>query len=183
MGEWTGELLFEAKIDDLAPGLIGKDAYFNTKHHMRIEVRGKEITTFLNGTQIDKRTNEHAAYGKIGFRHTTVANDCDEQAAYDNIVIKDMDTDATLFEDCFDDPSNPNFGFGEIRNGELYVVNVLQLQKDKTNSAPMYRKEFQADKEIKKPRFTPQHWESMRWRLTGKRSATTYLTRAGQTMS
>ena len=141
---------FEAKIDDLAPGLIGKDAYFNTKHHMRIEVRGKEITTFLNGTQIDKRTNEHAAYGKIGFRHTTVANDCDEQAAYDNIVIKDMDTDATLFEDCFDDPSNPNFGFGEIRNGELYVVNVLQLQKDKTNSAPMYRKEFQADKEIKK---------------------------------
>ncbi len=134
----------EKSIDDVIPV---EDQ--QKQHHIKIQVEGNQITTWIDDTQVDQRTSDLAAYGKIGFRQVTNAGDCDEHGSFDNIVVKDTDTDDVLFSENFDN-GNRSFNFGTVNNGELEVYNTLGLQKDSMSSAPMYRKEFDVNKEIKK---------------------------------
>lgn len=134
----------EFTIEDVIPVETQKE-----QHHIKIEVDGNQITTFIDDTQIDQRTSQYAAYGKLGFRQTYNPGDCDEQAAYDNIVVKDG-TGNILFSDNFDSGINNNFSIGSVNSGELVVSNALGLQNDAKSAAPMYRKDFEVEKQVKK---------------------------------
>ena len=134
----------------LSEELMPKEDYYK-QHHMTISVAGNRIVTSVDGTVIDDRTHSAAGYGKIGFRHTTAAGDCDEQGAYDNIVVKDGSGNI-LFSDNFDSGINSNFDIGTVENGELKVVNATGLQKDSEASAPLYRKSFNVTKKVEKAR-------------------------------
>ncbi|WP_394917211.1 family 78 glycoside hydrolase catalytic domain [uncultured Robinsoniella sp.] len=134
----------EFTIEDVIPAEAQKE-----QHHIKIEVDGNQITTFIDDTQIDQRTSDYAAYGKLGFRQTYNPGDCDEQAAYDNIVVKDG-AGNIMFSDNFDSGINNNFSIGNIDSGELVVTNALGLQNDAKAAAPMYRKDFEVEKQVKK---------------------------------
>lgn len=107
------------------------------------------LTTFIGETQIDQRINDYAAYGKLGFRQAYAPGDCDEQAASDNIVVKDGEGNI-LFADNFDKEVNTNFSVGRVEGSELVVNNALGLQNDVKSAAPMYRKDFVVEKTVKK---------------------------------
>lgn len=134
----------EVEIDHIIPKDKQKDQY-----RIKIEVDGNQITTWIGDEQIDQMTSEYAAYGKIGFRQMYAPGDCDEQAAFDNIIIRDGDGNI-MFSDDFSKEENTNFDFGTIEKGELVVVNKLDLQKDGISGAPIYRKEFTEDRKVKK---------------------------------
>ena len=138
----AASVLTEKTIEDVIP----KDKQHD-QHHIKIAVDGNKITTWIDNQLINEMTNEHAAYGKLGFRQTTAAGDCDEQGTFDNIVVKAGEE--ILFEDDFSSGKN-SFNIGEVRDGELYVVNALGFQKETDNSAPMYRKSFEVDQPVKK---------------------------------
>lgn len=88
------------------------------KQHMKIVVNAaNEITTYINDILIHTYTDPMAAYGLFGFRES--ANVVDEQAYFDNIVIKNTaKNNAILYQEDFNKNENP-FAEGEIVNGAM----------------------------------------------------------------
>jgi len=68
---------------DLSPVLTPANA--NAPHHLRIEADGATITTTIDGTRVDARTDASLAQGTIGFRTSTSAGVA-EDALYDNYL-------------------------------------------------------------------------------------------------
>ncbi len=149
---WSGG---QASVIDEVPiseAVVPLSRALNTKHHVTIAVEKDKIFTYLNGTLIDEREYGAAKFGKIGFRQFK-GGTSNEQAVYDNIVVK-SDTGKILFSEDFQSGSNASFGAGTVSGGALSISDafVLQTSQDK-GSAPMYRKAFTAEKQIKSARL------------------------------
>ena len=86
----------------------------NHQHHLHIECDAPYVRTFIDDELVD--TYEDAAgildYGDVGFR-VSAASDSDERAYFDNLVVKEYDSEGNatirLSED-FEGESNPFFG-------------------------------------------------------------------------
>ncbi|HHV99352.1 MAG TPA: family 78 glycoside hydrolase catalytic domain, partial [Clostridiaceae bacterium] len=130
-----------------------------SSHHLKIEVTSSnEIITYVDGIEIDRRTDSMASFGQFGFRQTKSVN-VSEGAYFDNIVITDNTDgkDKVLFNENFDSGINP-FSVGQIVGGKLFLKTTevnMQSVLDSANAAPMFRKEFTVDpeKEVKRARL------------------------------
>ena len=91
---------------DLAPVVTPANA--NQPHHIRIKAEGTTITTWVDGTQVDTRTDSALkAKGTIGFRQSST-NGVAERAAYDNLVVRGLDG-TVLFSDDVSTAPDPAF--------------------------------------------------------------------------
>ncbi|MEA5117134.1 MAG: family 78 glycoside hydrolase catalytic domain, partial [Propionicimonas sp.] len=68
----------------------------DTWFRVRIEAQGNQLTTFINGTQVDQRTSTHATSGTIGFRTGS-----SESFYADNITVQSLDTGKWLYAEDF----------------------------------------------------------------------------------
>jgi alpha-L-rhamnosidase len=85
-------------------------------HHVAIQVAGATITTFIDGVQVDTRTDPTFSAGSIGFRHGST-----ESAVYDNVKVTAADG-RVLYSDDFSDPADADFaGCGSVSGGALVV--------------------------------------------------------------
>lgn len=137
------------------PGITSAELLEGT-HRLSVTVDGSTITTSLDGTQIDQRTDSSFGKGFIGFRQD-FANDVDETADVRAVKVTALGngggTGDVLLETDFS-AGNP-FNGGSVTDQGLRVgdrKDVLVSTAD--SNKPLLRKEFETDpdKEIKSAR-------------------------------
>jgi hypothetical protein len=100
----------------------------STQHHLKIEVSGKTIQTYLDGTLIDTTQDESFSAGGIGFRQATR-----ERARFDNLKVTAADG-SILFRDDFShglDQWDNLDANTSIEEGKLHLFeNQLLLAKE-----------------------------------------------------
>ena len=129
---------------DLAPLIT--PANVNQPHHIRIEADGSTITTWIDGTQVDSRTNTAIpGKGTIGFRSSST-NGVTERADYDNVVVRSLDG-ATLFSDDVSTSPDPSFPQTPVVGGQLEPGDGVTLLSREA-SAPVLRDDFTLDKPV-----------------------------------
>jgi alpha-L-rhamnosidase len=104
------------------------------QYHIKIVATGQEITTFVNGTQIDKRTLSDHMTGSIGFRHGGT-----ESAFYDNVIVT-SDKNKILYNEDFS--SSIAISCGSVRDGRLYVGRSAECLVGASDNMAFFRKNF-----------------------------------------
>jgi hypothetical protein len=127
---------------DLAP--VVTPANVNAPHHIRIEARGGTLTTWIDGTRVDTRTDDTLPAGTVGFR-TSVSNGVREDARYDNLTVRGLDGQV-LFADDFSVAPDPRFPGEPVIDGQLAPGGDPTLVSQ--DSAPLLRHEFVLDKPV-----------------------------------
>jgi alpha-L-rhamnosidase len=122
---------------DLSPLIT--TANVNQPHHMKITANGSQITTWIDGTQVDTRTDASFAKGTLGYRSSTTGNVA-EDALYDNVVVHGLDG-STLFSDDFSTSPDPQFPDTTVTQGQLEPRGDPTLL-DPDPDAPMLRRTF-----------------------------------------
>ncbi|SFF78814.1 alpha-L-rhamnosidase [Actinacidiphila alni] len=122
---------------DLSPVITS--ANLNAPHHLTIRTEGDRITTSVDGTQVDSRTDGTFAEGTLGFR-TSTTNGVGEDALYDNVTVRGPDG-KTLFSDAFDASPDPLFPDTAVTDGQLEPKGDPTLL-DPDPAAPMLRHSF-----------------------------------------
>ncbi len=150
-GTWT---TFGGNIDiTSALGLsAGRDIIGKTVH-LRLDVNGKTVTTFmaLEGQELKQVNRQTVNYDTglytIGIR---LAPSADERATVDNILVRDADG-TVLYENDFSSGSSDDFtvtgGSAKVQNGRLTFTNsgtgdVLALRAAPSEGLPVFRKSF-----------------------------------------
>ncbi|MER6172939.1 BNR-4 repeat-containing protein [Streptosporangium sp. NPDC001681] len=87
----------------------------NRDHHLTIQAVGDQITTLIDGIQIDSVTDSTHARGSIGFRHGSSDGD---RTFYDDVVVR-APGGTVLFEERFAEPTQ--FSCGQLNLGELLI--------------------------------------------------------------
>jgi alpha-L-rhamnosidase len=139
-----------------------KAELLNHEHHLKIEVIGNRIKTFIDGILADTYTDlrNQLLSGGIGFR-AFKGNDTEEIACWDNIVVTDYreGQPVVTFSEDFEGGNNP-FGGGEIVDVEgnakfrMFTSNEETCAfEDSMNGIPMFRTEFDLNREIASARI------------------------------
>ena len=123
-GGWKGSSNYDvtSAIGYGGPDLIGK------KVHIKIAVKdGKTVDTYFNGSDTSAFTYTiPSSFGtcslnKLMFRQNIdYAYKSEEVARYDNMVVKDGEGNI-IYQETFDDPSNPGFEGAVVVDGMLKV--------------------------------------------------------------
>lgn len=138
---------------------ISKADILGTEHHLKIEVDGSKVKTYLDDTLVDTFTDNTGLlkHGLIGFR---VHNDnlVNEKAYWDNVKVTTYDNKGNShvsFSEDFEGEM-PDFSAGEVvdvaGNRKLYTYSRSGETKVMQNSAvgsPRFRKEFMVDGPVK----------------------------------
>jgi len=95
-GNWVG-------IKDIDLTSIA-EADKNAEHHLRIEVSGQDILSYVDGIKVDSINSQEYGFGLVGFREDAQ----DIQGAYDNLVVRDG-TGKVVYTNDFN--QNPPFNF------------------------------------------------------------------------
>ena len=103
--------------------VISKDKQFDNWHTLKLVYGNGEITTYINGSQIDKRKvkNEYSS-GAIGFRGC-VDTELNERALYDDIVVEE--NGRMVYQEKFSSSNLGSYdtitgsGQAEVKNGAL----------------------------------------------------------------
>lgn len=94
---------------------LSDDTYF----HVKIALDGSTITTYINGVQVDERTDTNFTSGTIGFRDGNL-----ESGEYKNVKVYKTDASGNvvknLYVDGFANGSNP-FSGGTLSDGALVL--------------------------------------------------------------
>ncbi len=122
---------------NLAPVLT--PANIHEQHHVRITAAGDTITLWIDGTQVDQRTDPGPAKGTIGFRSST-SNGVAEDTLFDNLAVHAPDG-TSLFADDFSTTPDPSFPGVGITDGQLEPLSDPVLL-DPNPAAPMLRDGF-----------------------------------------
>jgi alpha-L-rhamnosidase len=112
----------------------------HAQHHITITTQGDRITTWIDGTQVDSRTDTTFTTGTIGFR----VGDSTEDSRYDNVVVHGLDG-STLFSDDFSTTPDRWFPNVPINGGQLEPSGGVVLAAPPQPDAPMLRKQFTLD--------------------------------------
>jgi len=128
---------------DLSPVVTPANA--SAPHHLRVRADGATITTWVDGTQVDARTDTSLARGTIGFRTSTSAG-VTEDALYDNLALHGLDG-TSLFADDFSLSPDPRFAQQKIVTGQLEPAGDPALL-GAGHAAPMLRRTFTLAKPI-----------------------------------
>lgn len=129
-------------------------------HHMQICVRGKVITTYIDGTLVDTYTDTSTTLcnGRIGFRtyHDTSHN---EKTYYDNIVVTTYDSDGVGSITFTEDFEQAGFAFDDgvvetlLGSKMLCVTSTydesLAMQVELDGGIPLFRKAFSVEGTVK----------------------------------
>lgn len=127
---------------------IPNDRQLNVSYHLKIEVKGSEVKTYIDDQLIDQMQNANLSYGPIGFRQFKDTR-TDERALFDNIVVKD-DSGKILFQADFEEPGTASFDGGTVtEDGKLLVENATIYQRA-DRSSPLLRKSFEISKPVRK---------------------------------
>ncbi|KRC66307.1 hypothetical protein ASE12_17020 [Aeromicrobium sp. Root236] len=153
---------------------ISSAALLNGTHRLSVTVDGSTITTKLDGTQIDQRTDTSFAKGFVGFRQD-FANNVNETADVKAVKVTAKNGDVLLDTDF--SAGNP-FNGGTVTPDGLRVgdrKDVL-LQTNDSNK-PLLRKEFatESGKEIKSARVYASAHGVYELQLNGERVGDQYL--------
>lgn len=132
---------------DLTPVIT--DANASARHHMKITADGATITTWIDGTRVDTRTDATLTRGTLGFRTSTSANVA-EDALYDNLAVTGPDG-TRLFADDFSTAADPRFPGSTVTDGQLEPKGDPVLL-DPDPDAPMLRKSFSLPKKVARAR-------------------------------
>jgi hypothetical protein len=116
------------------------------QHHLRVEANGPQITTWVDGVQVDTLSDPTFSTGTIGFR----VGDSTEDSRYDNLVVRDLDGNE-LFSDDFSATPDPAFPQTPINDGQLEPNGGIVLI-DRDPQAPMLRDDFVLDKPVAQAR-------------------------------
>jgi alpha-L-rhamnosidase len=128
---------------DLSPVLTPSNAAL--PHHLRIVADGSSITTWIDDTQVDTRTDTALTKGTLGFRTSTSGNVA-EDALYDNLAVRGPDG-TQLFSDDFSTSPDPLFPDMPVTGGQLEPKgDPVLLAQDP--DAPMMRRSFTLDKKV-----------------------------------
>ncbi|HYQ67743.1 family 78 glycoside hydrolase catalytic domain [Actinophytocola sp.] len=157
---------------DLAPVLT--PANVTAPHHLRIEARGSTLTTWVDGTRVDTRTDGTLTAGTIGFR-TSVSNGVREDARYDNLAVRGLDGQV-LFADDFSVAPDPRFPGEPVTDGQLAPGGDPTLVSQDT--APLLRHEFVLDKPVASARADVYGLGFVEPRLNGRKVGENVLTPA-----
>lgn len=123
--------------------------------HMTIKADGGTLNTYFDGTLFDTHTQPSFKLGYIGFRKPG-----DEEMLFDNIVVKDKDGKVIYSED-FSVGDDGGFDGIAVTDGAADLTGtenagvILKYGEKKTESSPMFRKEFTVDagKKVEKARL------------------------------
>lgn len=112
-------------------------------HRLSITVDGSTITTSLDGTEIDSRTDATFAKGFIGFRQD-LANEGPETAHVHAVKVTAKTGDVLLDTD-FGDGTNPFSGGTLTADGLLLQPKLDTILRTSDANKPLLRKEFTTD--------------------------------------
>lgn len=128
---------------DLSPTVTPANA--NALHHLRIRADGASITTWVDGTQVDTRTDATLTQGTIGFR-TSISGNVSEDALYDNLAVHGLDG-TSLFADDFSLSPDPRFAQQKVVGGQLEPSGDPVLLTT-SRAAPLLRHTFTLGKPV-----------------------------------
>jgi hypothetical protein len=144
-------------------------------HHMKIRADGATITTWIDGQQVDSRTDTTHTTGTLGFR-TSTSGSVAEDARYDNVVVRGLDGTA-LFSDDFSTSPDPHFPDTAIDDGQLAPKGDPTLLSGEPD-APMLRHTFTLDKPVARARAYVYGLGFYEMRLNGEKAGDRVLTPA-----
>ncbi|WP_390206870.1 BNR repeat-containing protein [Halocatena marina] len=96
----------------------------SSPNKIKIEAKNSSITTWINGTQVDQRTDStFGPGGTIGYRQVF-----DEHANHHDLTVTDLRGE-TVYEDSFDRTDNPHFDAGYCNGAALILdgTGLVQL--------------------------------------------------------
>ena len=100
------------------------------QHRYEITLDGDQITTTIDGEQVDQRTDDTFDAGNFGIwaNHfiPEMTEDSREAVYVDSVAVRGLD-DSVLFETNFSDGVVKNFTDGVIRDGQLYYEGYSQF--------------------------------------------------------
>jgi len=114
-------------------------------HHITIKAEGSTITTWIDGSLVDTRTDGSFTKGTIGFRASYSANG-PEDSLYDNIVVRSLDG-TTLFSDDFSTSPDHSFPQAPVVDGQLEPTDEITLMSREAE-APVLRHGFTLDRQV-----------------------------------
>lgn len=133
--------------DITLPASFTKTGILTGEHHLKIEVLGNAVKTYVDTVLVDTYTDTagKAVLGYFGFRFHN------EGARFDNVKVINYNAQVptTLIDAGFDDGMNP-FSGGTIvdvnGNKKLYVTSSQEIKvlENRISAVSMYRKEFTA---------------------------------------
>ena len=119
--------------------LISRSALLTGSHELKISAIGSTITTWVDGIQIDQRTETQRTNGYVGFRQAPSQQGAERATIHSMTVIKPDNT--VLFSSSFDSAVNP-FTVGRVANGNLIFDADSDGFLNTTRNLPVFRKEF-----------------------------------------
>lgn len=121
---------------------ISVSDFLSKPHSLAITVDGSTITSSLDGTVFDTRTDTSRPSGYIGFRQSTAAEGIEKATIHSvNVTSK---SGVTLFDSTFDSPANP-FTAGRVSGGNLIFDTPTETILDKSRNLPIFRTKFAPD--------------------------------------
>ena len=124
-------------------GVLGESP--NAQHRAKIVLQGDEITTYIEGQQVDSRVDATHSTGTIGFRQ-----DGPEHARFDNVLVTDSGGEV-LFQEDFTGTEVEGFTGGSLSEGMLDVQGTgVILHESGESPAPLLRKEVTIGKTVEK---------------------------------
>ena len=127
-------------LEEIDVGDVVEPSHAHEPHHLRIEAEGDTITTYIDGEQVDERTDGTFAGGGVGFR----SGDSNEDASFEGLEVHGPD-DEELFADDLGTAPDPAFPGAEIESGALRVHGDEMRLISTTPPVPELRKEFELE--------------------------------------
>ena len=143
---------FSAQKGGLAPHIksgswreidvIDYDFETGKEYHVKIEAMGEEITTYVDGEEIDKRILSDYMHGAIGVRTGS-----SESGTIDNLKVTSAEGEILYNEDFSD--GDGGIGCGSVEDGRLYVGRGVECLNVASDDMAFFRKDFVlSDKDI-----------------------------------
>lgn len=148
------------QFSDVTVNSFTKADILGKEHHITLEVNGKNISTYIDGTLVDTYTDNSGvvAMGDIGFRVDNSASFRDN-AYFDNVKVTVYDENGTpsvTLDEDFENLPSAYFYDAVIENvdgnNKLYMpirgIETRTMQRA-SKGAPMFRRAFNIDKPVK----------------------------------
>lgn len=154
---WTGGNVSVHEFD--ISGYFTPQDMKDTERHIKIEVIGTKINTYIDDQLVNSYTNAAVTTGKVGFRVSSNGSENHESAYFDNMRVttySDAGESVRLYD--FETPLNP-FSGGKVIDGRLYcdagtgVATFVYLEEG-DEGVPVFRKTFETkDKTVASARL------------------------------
>lgn len=137
---------------DSEPINIPKSSLIGSEHHLKIEVHGNVVTTYIDNILVDSFNDYSGSItaGHIGFRSNKGDRE-DERAYWDNIKVTEYNPDGSIrivMDENFENAANEFDDAELILIGNNHKLNMYsrngdsRILENKTSGTPVFRKDF-----------------------------------------